>query len=61
MLCMLGMGIGECADELLYRTKVLITHRFFFADERRADGKIKGMQLDGAAHGEFFAALARQD
>ena len=31
---------------------------FFYADERHADGKSKGMELDGPAHAEFFAQLA---
>jgi hypothetical protein len=33
---------------------------FFYADERTADGKLKGMALDGAAHAEFYAQLATQ-
>lgn len=32
--------------------------RFFYADERYADGKNKGMDIDGDAHGEFYAQLA---
>jgi hypothetical protein len=32
--------------------------RFFYADERHGDGKIKGMAVDGQAHGEFYAQLA---
>ncbi|KAL1607133.1 hypothetical protein SLS59_002837 [Nothophoma quercina] len=31
---------------------------FFYADERNADGSIKGMQLDGDAHADFYAQLA---
>ena len=31
---------------------------FFYADERNADGSIKGMQLDGDAHAEFYAQRA---
>ena len=31
---------------------------FFYADERNGDGSLKGMQLDGDAHAEFFAKLA---
>jgi hypothetical protein len=37
------------------------THRFFYADERTEEGKLKGMALDGPAHGEFYAQLARQE
>ncbi|KIM98594.1 hypothetical protein OIDMADRAFT_105110 [Oidiodendron maius Zn] len=35
--------------------------RFFYADERHVDGNLKGMELDGAAHGEFFAQLANHE
>lgn len=40
---------------------VLTYSRFFYADERHEDGKIKGMQLDGEAHGDFFAELATHE
>ncbi|KAF2444621.1 NAD(P)-binding protein [Karstenula rhodostoma CBS 690.94] len=33
-------------------------YRFFYADERNADGSIKGMAIDGEAHADFFAQLA---
>lgn len=36
-------------------------HRFFYADERNSDGKLKGGALDGPAHGEFFASLAKHE
>ncbi|KAF2004253.1 hypothetical protein P154DRAFT_552126 [Amniculicola lignicola CBS 123094] len=35
--------------------------RFFYADERFADGKLKGGSIDGPAHAEFYARLAKQD
>ncbi|KAK9319615.1 hypothetical protein V1517DRAFT_331966 [Lipomyces orientalis] len=35
--------------------------RFFYADERHGDGRNKGMELDGAAHGEFYAQLANHE
>jgi hypothetical protein len=35
--------------------------RFFYADERHVDGKLKGGALDGPAHGEFYAHLASQE
>ena len=35
--------------------------RFFYADERQEDGKIKGMALDGPAHGDFYARLANHE
>lgn len=31
---------------------------FIYADERNADGSMKGMSLDGEAHAQFFADLA---
>ena len=31
---------------------------FYYADERHADGRLKGFELDGDAHGEFYAHLA---
>jgi hypothetical protein len=33
-------------------------YRFIYADERHPDGKMKGRDLDGAAHGAFYAQLA---
>ena len=35
--------------------------RFFYADERNGDGSIKGMAIDGPAHGEFFAQLVTHE
>ncbi|KAI1144309.1 hypothetical protein F5Y05DRAFT_407706 [Hypoxylon sp. FL0543] len=35
--------------------------RFFYADERQADGKLIGAALDGPAHGEFYAQLANHE
>lgn len=40
---------------------MLIYHRrFFYADERFEDGKSKGGQVDGPAHGEFYRQLAEE-
>ena len=39
----------------------MLTHsliRFFYADERNPDGRLKGAQLDGPAAGEFYTELA---
>lgn len=36
-------------------------NRFFYADERFADGKSKGQELDGPAHGDFFRQLAERE
>ena len=35
--------------------------RFFYADERQADGKPKMMELDGAAHADFYEQLANHE
>lgn len=35
--------------------------RFFYADERTAEGKLKGQGLSGPAHADFYAALAKHD
>ena len=39
----------------------MLIARFFYADERTAEGSIKGMALDGPAHGEFYAQLANHE
>ncbi|KAI1179917.1 NAD(P)-binding protein [Nemania sp. FL0916] len=36
-------------------------YRFFYADERAPDGQNKGMNLDGDAHGDFYAQLAKHE
>lgn len=36
-------------------------NRFFYADERKEDGSSKGQEIDGPAHAEFFAQLARHE
>ena len=33
--------------------------RFIYANERQADGNMKGLALDGPAHGDFYVQLAR--
>lgn len=33
--------------------------RFIYADERYPDGKLKGNDIDGPAHGEFYTQLAK--
>lgn len=35
--------------------------RFYYADERHADGRLKGFELDGIAHGDFYAQLAAHE
>ncbi|KAI1817366.1 NAD(P)-binding protein [Poronia punctata] len=35
--------------------------RFFYADERTEDGKIKGIHLDGPARAEFYAELVKHE
>ncbi|KAI0438317.1 NAD(P)-binding protein [Xylaria telfairii] len=62
---MQNLGIGKAAAaywiglaDTLYGAKGI---RFFYADERTEDGKIKGMQLDGPAHAEFYAELVKHE
>ncbi|KAF2110770.1 hypothetical protein BDV96DRAFT_500800 [Lophiotrema nucula] len=59
---MLTLGVGKSASaywigvaDALHKDK---GYRFFYADERYGDGKLKGQDLDGDAHAEFFAQLA---
>lgn len=35
--------------------------RFYHADERHADGGLKGQALNGEAHAEFYAKLAAHE
>jgi hypothetical protein len=35
-----------------------LSPRFFYADERKADGSNVGQGIDGEAHADFFAQLA---
>ncbi|KAK6067510.1 short-chain dehydrogenase [Seiridium cupressi] len=61
MLLTVTLGIGKSASAYLIGAAVTryskLGHRFFYADERNADGSQKGMQLDGDAHAEFYAQL----
>ncbi|KAF3054941.1 hypothetical protein GL218_07347 [Daldinia childiae] len=62
---MVDLGMGKSASafwvgvaDSVYSSQGF---RFFYADERQGDGKSKGLALDGAAHGEFFAQLANHE
>jgi hypothetical protein len=37
---------------------VLMSRRFYYADERKADGSVAGQKVDGPAHGEFYFQLS---
>jgi hypothetical protein len=51
---------GECIWSLNLRTMLISEiNSFTYTDERHQDGKMKGMALDGPAHGEFYAQLAK--
>ncbi|KAF2648014.1 NAD(P)-binding protein [Lophiostoma macrostomum CBS 122681] len=56
------LGIGKSASSYLIGAAdnrySKDGYRFFYADERTAEGGIKGMELDGEAHAEFYAQLA---
>ncbi|RDW63386.1 hypothetical protein BP6252_10931 [Coleophoma cylindrospora] len=62
LLLTVTLGIGKSASAYLLGAADTeyskLGYRFFYADERNADGSIKGMQLDGDAHADFFAQLA---
>jgi len=65
MPMMLDLGMGKSASAfwlgLADATYSAKGFRFFYADERHADGKNKGMALDGVAHGDFYAELANHE
>ncbi|KAJ9619091.1 hypothetical protein H2204_012802 [Knufia peltigerae] len=59
---MLDLGVGKSASaywlgtaDSLYSSQGI---RFFYADEHYEDGKMKGQQLDGSAHADFYVQLA---
>jgi len=59
---MLNLGTGKSASaywlgvaDAAYAAK---GYRFFYADERKADGGSKGMEIDGNAHADFYEQLA---
>ncbi|KAI2623159.1 NAD(P)-binding protein [Hypoxylon sp. NC1633] len=59
---MQNLGIGKSASAywvgLADATYSSRGYRFFYADERYGDGKVKGGAIDGDAHGEFYEQLA---
>ncbi|KAK9494591.1 hypothetical protein V1508DRAFT_402700 [Lipomyces doorenjongii] len=62
MPMLLNLGIGKSASAfwigLANASYSAQGFRFYYADERHVDGKMKGMALDGVAHGEFYVQLA---
>ncbi|KIW10488.1 hypothetical protein PV08_11452 [Exophiala spinifera] len=59
---MVDLGVGKSASaywlgtaDALYSSQGI---RFFYTDERFEDGKVKGQELDGPAHADFYAQLA---
>ncbi|KAF7190855.1 3-oxoacyl-[acyl-carrier-protein] reductase FabG [Pseudocercospora fuligena] len=65
MPLMLNVGMGKAASaywigvaNALYAEQ---GYRFHYADERHPDGRLKGLELDGEAHGDFYAHLASQE
>lgn len=62
---MINLGVGKSASAYWVGTADTLYsaqgYRFFYADERFADGKHKGMELDGEAHGDFYAQLANHE
>ncbi|KAH7381629.1 hypothetical protein BKA66DRAFT_442035 [Pyrenochaeta sp. MPI-SDFR-AT-0127] len=62
---MLTLGVGKSASAFWIGvadgTYAARGFRFFYADQRQEDGSSIGMAIDGPAHAEFFAQLARQE
>ena len=61
---MKGVGIGEYQPGTDRQNRTLIDSSFvsfYYADERHADGRLKGLELDGNAHGDFYAQLAAHE
>lgn len=46
-----------CLDIGNVQSADIVDGRFFYVDERKADGSAKGPAIDGPAHGEFVASL----
>lgn len=46
--------VTEANDGLLGK------YRFYYADERNADGSVVGSKIDGPAHGDFYWELAQR-
>jgi len=59
---MMSLGAGKSAAAYwigaVDQLKPVEGARFYYADERFADGQVKGTALDGGAHGEFYFDLA---
>ncbi|TGJ83497.1 hypothetical protein E0Z10_g5254 [Xylaria hypoxylon] len=60
-----SLGIGKSASaywigvsDAAYSAR---GYRFFYADERFENGKSKGNDIDGPAHGDFFTKLANHE
>lgn len=56
-------GMGELTANFFLTSRYADLHdcRFFYVDERKADGSSKGQAIDGPAHGEFIASLIEND
>jgi NAD(P)-dependent dehydrogenase (short-subunit alcohol dehydrogenase family) len=61
----LTLGVGKSASahwiglaDALYSEK---GYRFFYADQRLPDGAPMGNNVDGPAHGEFYAQLVQRE
>ncbi|CAK7213768.1 hypothetical protein SBRCBS47491_001917 [Sporothrix bragantina] len=60
-----GLSIGKSATAALIQTLIGSPHkgehsRYYYADERKADGSLAGAALDGEAHAAIYTALAKQ-
>ncbi|KAF2154538.1 hypothetical protein K461DRAFT_319083 [Myriangium duriaei CBS 260.36] len=62
MFMTLGMGKAALAYWVGVADKNAPTNcRFFYADERHENGKNKGLDVDGPAHGEFYPYLVKHE
>ncbi|KAL5336255.1 hypothetical protein BJX70DRAFT_373113, partial [Aspergillus crustosus] len=61
----LNLGVGKSASAywlgVADQSYTARDYRFFYADERKADGNLVGNDLNGPAHAEFFAQLASHE
>jgi len=60
---LMTLGVGKAASAYWIGTADGLNtdkgYRFYYADERNADGSMKSTALDGDAHAEFFFELAK--
>ena len=53
------IGLWFCATSGMFCYELTLHCRFYYADERRADGSPVGGDISGEAHGDFYLELAQ--